>query len=105
MQTPEQLINYIMNFIKVVRKIFGADLRLRKWCISQAIKALPYVDDNCLIVSAMIEDYVKHGSITAEMLPQSAQQRRRIEGSCPPYKVLFPVVESDSPRTPRYQPL
>lgn len=28
------LINYIKN-------LFGADVRLRKWCIEQAIKAIP----------------------------------------------------------------
>lgn len=52
----KRLVNYIKN-------LFGADVRLRKWCIEQAVKAQDsnnlMSNPNYLSDAAKIEEYVR----------------------------------------------
>ncbi len=52
----KRLVNYIKN-------LFGADVRLRKWCVEQAVKAQDsnnlMSNPNYLSDAAKIEEYVR----------------------------------------------
>lgn len=52
----KRLVNYIRN-------LFGADVRLRKWCVEQAVKAQSSnsltSNPNYLTDAAKIEEYVR----------------------------------------------
>ena len=56
MNNMKRLVNYIKN-------LFGADVRLRKWCIEQAVKAQDsnnlMSNPNYLSDAAKIEEYVR----------------------------------------------